>query len=102
MRKLVITPDNTIYWATVNEKNNTINENTKVDVTDNALEVVLEHLTNLDGFKGEGFAGYELPVVYDENTAILCAFRSDKVTYITREKYDELLEYKAMYENLCK
>lgn len=102
MRKLVITPDNTIYWATVNEKNNTMNTETRIDVTDNALDVVFEHLTSLEGFEKDGFAAYEFPRKDGGGAAMLCAFDSRKVTFITREKYDELLEYKAMYEALCK
>lgn len=96
MRKLVITPDNTIYWATINEKNNTMNENTRIDVTDNALDVVFEHLTNLEGFEKDGFAGYEM----NEDSVILCAFKSDRVTYISRDEYNKLLEYKEKYEAL--
>ena len=97
MRKLVITPDNTIYWATVNEKNNTMNENTRVDVTDNAIDVVFDHLANLEGFREDGFAAYELSKTDGKDiSAFLCVFDSNRVTFVTRERYEMLLEYEAM------
>ena len=103
MKKLVVTPiSNTIYWATINEKNNTMNTNTRIDVTDNAIDVVFEHIASLEGFDKEGFAGYEFPKKDSDDTAILCAFKTDKITYITKEKYNELLEYKEKYEALCR
>ena len=102
MKKLVNAPiSNTIYWATVNEKNHTMNTDTRVDVTDNALDVVFEHITNMNGFDEKGFAGYEFPKKDSEDFATLCVFKSDKFVCISKETYNELLEYKAMYENLC-
>ena len=51
MKKLVTTPlSNTIWWATVNEKSGTMNTSTRVDVTDNAVDAVFQHLINLEGF----------------------------------------------------
>jgi hypothetical protein len=103
MRKLVCTPiSNTIYWATVNEKKGTMNTETRIDVTDNALDVVFEHITSLEGFNKDGFAAYEFPRKDGGDPAMLCAFKSDMVTFISREKYNELLEYKAKYEGLCR
>lgn len=102
MRKLVVTPiSNTIYWATINEKNNTMNTKTRVDVTDNAIDAVFEHLINLEGFKNDGFAGYQISKKNSEDTATICVFANDKVTFIKKENYEELLEYKAKYEALC-
>lgn len=103
MKKLVNAPiSNTIYWATVNEKTHTMNTDTRVDVTDNAIDVVFEHIINMDGFGENGFAGYEIPQKDSEIFATLCVFRSDKTVCISRELYNELLEYKAKYESLCK
>jgi hypothetical protein len=102
MKKLVNAPiSNTIYWATVNEKNHTMNTDTRVDVTNNALDVVFEHITNMNGFDKNGFAGYEFPKKDSEDFATLCVYKSDKFVCISKEKYNELLEYKAKYEDLC-
>ena len=51
MKKLVVAPlSNTIYYATVNEKNHTMNPNTRVDMTDNAIAGVFEWFMNqMDG-----------------------------------------------------
>ena len=51
MKKLVTTPlTNTIWWATVNEKNGTMNTSTRVDVTDN-----LGHILQLGFDEGQLF-----------------------------------------------
>ena len=103
MRKLVCTPiSNTIYWATVNEKKGTMNTETRIDVTDNALDVVFEHITSLEGFNKDGFAAYEFARKDGDAPAMLCVFDSRKVTFIDKEEYHELLEYKEKYESLCK
>ena len=47
MKKLVVSPlTNTIYYATVNDKTHTMNSNTRVDVTDNAISSVFEAFMN--------------------------------------------------------
>lgn len=97
MRKLVCTPiSNTIYWATVNEKKGTMNTETRIDVTDNALDVVFEHLTSLEGFQKDGFAAYEFPRKDGGDPAMLCVFDSRKATFVSKERYEMLLEYEAM------
>lgn len=103
MRKLVVTSDtNTIYWATINEKNNKMNENTRVDVTDNALNAVFEHLTNTNDFKEDGFVGCEYTRKDTGSVDMLCAFNVDVVTFIARDRYNELLEYEKMHKGLCR
>lgn len=101
MKKLVTTPiTNTIWWATVNENKGTMNTNTRVDVTDNAISAVLEHLIQMDGFKDKGFAGYS----YDKNnggTLTICAIDNRHLA-VSKDVFDELKEYKRMYEDLCK
>ena len=102
MKKLVITPlSNTIWWATVNEDKGTMNTNTRVDVTDNAISAVLEHLRNMDFPEKKGFSGY----VYDKNdksgTLTIAAYDERYIT-ISTQLYEELKEFKKMYEDLCK
>lgn len=103
MKKLVNAPlSNTIYWATVNEKKGTMNPDTRIDVTDNALSVVFEHITNMKDFNEKGFAGYEYSKKNSDDYATLCVFRSEDCVCMTKERYNELLEYEAMYKGLEK
>lgn len=102
MKKLVTTPiTNTIWWATVNEEKGTMNTSTRVDVTENAILAVLEHLKNIDMTEKKGFSGY----VYDKNdkngTLTIAAY-DERYIAINTELYEELKEYKHMYEELCK
>lgn len=102
MKKLVTTPiSNTIYWATVNEEKGTMNTNTRVNVTDNAIQAVTDHLINLSGFRENGFSGY----VYDKKsggTFTLCLMDDDKYVRIAKEDLDKFKEYKELYKGLCK
>jgi hypothetical protein len=103
MKKLVNAPlSNKIYWATVNEKTHTMNTSSRIDVTDNAVDAVFEHITHMEGFAEKGWAGYEYPERNSANVATLCVIKSDKVVCISKEDYNKFLEYKTMYENLCK
>ena len=103
MKKLVTTPlSNTIWWATVNEKNRTMNTSTRVDVTDNAIDAVFQHLINLEGFKEKGFAGYEIPKKNSDETVTMAVFSNDTHVCVSKKLFEELKEYKAMYEDLCK
>lgn len=103
MKKLVATPiSNTIWWATVNEKTNTMRTDTRIDVTDNAIDAVFQHLINMKEFKDNGFAGYEIPKKGSDEFATMAVFKNTTHICITKELYDELLEYKRMYEDLCK
>lgn len=99
-KKLVTTPlTNTIWWATVNEEKGMITGN-RVDVTDNAIQTVMEHLIGQETFKENGFAGYE----YDKKNGgklTICAFNERHIT-ISSKLFDELKEYKSMYESLNK
>lgn len=103
MKKLVTTPlSNTIWWATVNEKKGTMNTDTRIDVTDNAIDAVFQHLTNLEGFEENGFAGYEIPKKNSEESATIAVFKNDTHVCVSKKLFEELKEYKAMYDDLCK
>lgn len=102
MKKLVTTPlSNTIWWATVNEEKGMITGN-KVDVTDNAIDAVFQHLMNMDGFSENGFAGYEIPKKNSEDTVMMAVFSNDTHVCISKKLFEELKEYKSMYEGLEK
>lgn len=102
MKKLVTTPlSNTIWWATVNEEKGIITGN-KVDVTDQAIDAVFQHLMNMDGFSENGFAGYEIPKKNSEETVTMAVFKNDTYVCVSKKLFEELKEYKAMYEGLEK
>lgn len=102
MKKLVVTPlSNTIWWATVNEEKGMITGN-KVDVTDNAVDAVFQHLMGLEGFEEKGFAGYEIPKRDSAETVTMAVFSNDTHVCVSKKLFEELKEYKAMYEGLCK
>lgn len=101
MKKLVTTPlSNTIWWATVNEEKGMITGN-KEDVTDNAVEAVLQHLMNMESYTEKGFAGYSYKTKEDSEVTI-AAFSSDTHVCVSKKLFEELKEYKAMYEGLNK
>ena len=103
MKKLVTTPlSNTIWWATVNEKSGTMNTSTRVDVTDNAVDAVFQHLINLEGFTENGFAGYEIPKKNSNEPVTMAVFSNNTHVCVSKKLFDELKEYKAMYDGLSK
>ena len=79
MKKLVNTPlSNTIWWATVNDKNNTMNTSTRVDVTDNAIDVVVQHIVGMKEYKErDGYSGYSF-TKKNGGTMTLCVIDEDK------------------------
>ena len=78
MKKLVNTPlSNTIWWATVNDKNNTMNTSTRVDVTDNAIDVVVQHIVGMKEYKErDGYSGYSF-TKKNGGTMTLCVIDED-------------------------
>jgi hypothetical protein len=93
MKKLVTTPlTNTIWWATVNEDKGMITGN-RVDVTDDAINAVFQHLINMDNFKEKGFAGYEIPRKEDDSFITICVFDSRRHICISKKLFEELKNY---------
>lgn len=92
MKKLVNSPlTNKIYWATVNESKNMITGEKK-DVTDNAIDVVFQHLIDTNNFKEKGFFGYayEKPKKDGKEKIAMLAIDNDKYICIPIEKLNEL------------
>lgn len=101
MKKLVTTPlSNTIWWATVNEKNGTMRTDTRIDVTDDAIDAVFQHLINKKEFRDKGFSGYEIAKKNSDEFATIAVFKSTTHVCITKELYKELLSYKKRYYEL--
>ena len=93
MKKLVNTPlTNTIWYATINEKNGTMNTSTRIDMTDNAIQCVLDHIVMMDGFKDNGFAGYTYKKKDNSGELTLCAIDNTKMKVITIEDYNKYME----------
>ena len=86
MKKLVNTPlSNTIWWATVNDKNNTMNTSTRVDVTDNAIDVVVQHIIGMKEYKErDGYSGYSFTKKNGGNIT-LCVIDEDKYQITKKE-----------------
>ncbi|RFZ76404.1 hypothetical protein DS742_23715 [Lacrimispora amygdalina] len=101
MKKLVTTPlSGTIWWATVDDGKGLITGDKK-DVTDNAISAVLDHFIMSDGFRENGFAGYEYDKK-DGGMVTICGFDNNKHVAVSKALYDELVEIKQKYDNLCK
>lgn len=103
MKKLVVAPiSNTIYWATVNEKQGTMNTQTRIDVTDNAVDAVFQHFIKMNKFEEDGFFGYEVPRMDGKKEVVFCVYDTDEHITISKKLYQQLLEYKYMYDALDK
>lgn len=103
MKKLVVAPiSNTIYWATVNEKQGTMNTQTRIDVTDDAVDAVFQHFIKMNKFEEDGFFGYEVPRMDGKKEVVFCAYDTDEHITISKKLYQQLLEYKYMYDALDK
>ena len=90
MKKLVNTPlSNTIWWATVNDKNNTMNTSTRVDVTDNVIDVVVQHIIGMKEYKErDGYSGYSFSKK-NGGTMTLCVIDEDKYRIVKKEDIEE-------------
>ena len=86
MKKLVNTPlSNTIWWATVNDKNGTMNTSTRVDVTDNAIDAVVNHIIMMKEYKErDGYSGYSF-TKKNGGTMTLCVIDEDKYQIVKKE-----------------
>ena len=56
----------------------------------------------MEGFSDKGFAGYQFPKKDSDDVVTMCVFNNDTHVCITKELFEELKEYKAMYEGLSK
>ena len=94
MKKLV-TKSNRIMLEVVNEGNGIATGMTE-DVTDDALDAVYQHLISMNNFPKTGFAGYVV-----DKTVMMAVFNDTHVC-ISKKLFEELEEYKVMYEDLTK
>ena len=83
MKKIVCSGLGTIYYATI-LKDGLMSDVNRVDVTDDAIDAVFQHIVSMEKFDTEGFAGYIIPKKKSDGEVCLCVFDADK--YELKEK----------------
>ncbi len=81
MKKIVCGCFGTIYYAQI-LKNGLMSDINRIDVTDDALRAVLDHIMTMDEYKGDGFSGYEYRV--GGNNVNLVAYDNTKYKLVRR------------------
>lgn len=76
MKKIVCGCFGNIYYATI-LKNGLMSDVNRVDVTDDAVDAVFQHIISMDKFDEEGAAGYTIPKKTG-GAVCLCVFDKDK------------------------
>lgn len=83
MKKIVCGCFGNIYYATI-LKEGLMSDVNRVDVTDDAIDAVLQHIISMEKFDKEGFAGYNYRKKKTDGDICLCVFDTDK--YELRKK----------------
>ena len=77
MKKIVCGCFGNIYYATI-LKDGLMSDVNRVDVTDDAIDAVFQHIISMDKFSKEWFAGYIIPKKKTDGNVCLCVFDMDK------------------------
>lgn len=77
MKKIVCGCFGKIYYATI-LKEGLMSDVNRVDVTDDAIDAVFQHIISMDKFDKEGFAGYNFRKKKTDGYICLCVFDKDK------------------------
>lgn len=85
MKKIVCGIFGNIYYATI-LKNGIMSGRDRVDVTDDAIDAVFQHIVSMEKFDTEGFAGYVIPKKKSDGEVCLCVFDADKYTLKEKTK----------------
>lgn len=85
MKKIVCGCFGNIYYATI-LKDGLMSDVNRVDITDDAIDAVFQHIISMDTFNKEGFAGYNIPKKKTDGSVCLCVFDKDK--YELKRKED--------------
>lgn len=88
MKKLVTGCFGTIYYATI-LKNGLMSDKDRVNVTDDAIDAVFQHLFKMKNFDKEGFAGYDIPQKNSDNKVRLCIYDKSKYKLVPIESEEE-------------
>ncbi len=65
-----------IYYATI-LKDGIMSTNGRVELTDEAIDAVFQHIISMEKFSKEGFSGYDIPKKTGGKVC-LCVFDKDK------------------------
>lgn len=84
MKKLVCGCFGHIYYATI-LKDGIMSPKGRVDVTDDAIDAVMNNIMTLDGFDKDSTAGYEVKAK-DGRTFILSLYDKDKYKLVSKDK----------------
>lgn len=85
MKKLVCGCFGNIYYATI-LKNGLMSSKDRVNVTDDAIAAVFQHLTSQDTFKEKGIAGYEYDKSDKSGTVEIIALDTSKYKLVRKEE----------------
>ena len=87
MKRIVCGCFGTIYYAQI-LKNGLMSDSNRIDVTDDALRAVLDHIITMDEYKErDGFSGYEYRV--GGNNVNLVAYDNTKYKLVRRNDTGE-------------
>ena len=88
MKKVVCGCFGTIYYAQI-LKNGLMSSDNRIDITDDALSAVLDHIMQMDGYKeNDGFCGYDYKTI-NNGTVCLAGFDKSKWKLVRREDGDQ-------------
>lgn len=89
MKKIVCGNFGTIYYAQI-LKNGLMSSDNRVDVTDDALRAVADHIMFMNEYKeNDGFSGYQYGKV-GGGSVQLVVYDTDKYALVSREKLEKL------------
>ena len=89
MKKLVCGNFGTIYYAQI-LKNGLMSSNNRVNVTDDALKAVADHIMFMSEYKeNDGFSGYKYGKVGGGSIQLI-VYDTDKYVLVSREKLEKL------------
>lgn len=81
MKKLVCSCFGNIYYATI-LKNGMMSDNGRINMTDDAIDCVMNHLLYQKGFENKGFSGYDIPSTDGTKEIQLCLYDKSKYKLI--------------------
>lgn len=84
MKKLVCGCFGTIYYATI-LKEGVMSDRGRVDVTDDAINAVTDHIMIMDTYQEKGYGGYSFSKK-NGGKIQLCLFDGDKYKLVKREE----------------
>lgn len=92
MKQLICTESGNIYYATIRESG-LLSSKDRVDLTEDAISAVVDHLTTMDDFASKGLSGYSM---HNKNgmEARLVLFDTSKFNIVPIESNDKVIYLK--------